>query len=542
MNERRRELLYLLPLLVFVLLFALVPAGALFASTLSASGGVAGVRSVLADRLDRLAIDNSLFQGGLSAVFALAVGYPTGIMLGRYRWPGRSAVRSLLLIPFLLPSLIVVLGVEDLFGPGGTASSLLPALRVFGSGVPGIVGANLLFNVPLVALFTATGCAGASRELEESAATLGGTPTRVYVDTWGRPTWVGAAAGGLLTFLFSALSFAPPLLLCGPRCYTVEARIYALDKGTALAPNAAGVLALLMVGLFLPPTVAYLALVGRLRARPGQRRSPPRPLPWRRPLGAALAAITGGVLVVEAALLASVLYRSVRPVGGGRWGGAWGSLFAPATGARLGIPVGGAIGNTLLFAVGATVITLLFGIAAGHALSRHPRRAGILGLLLFAPLLLSPVVLAFALAQFWRPILGGEGGVWALIIVSQAVLALPFAIQSLEIPLAGLPSEASDSARTLGASPWTAYLDVDLPRVRDGVITAGLFALALGLGEFTATYFLVTPQFTTVPVALYDLSCCSRQFALTDTLAGLLLVLSLAVFAALAIGGRRVEL
>lgn len=542
MKRSRPELLYLLPLLAFVALFAIVPAADLFATTVSAAGGFAGIRAVAENPLDRLAIENSLLQGGLSAGLAVALGYPTGIMIGRYRWPGRSLVRSVLLVPFLLPSLIVVLGVEDLFGAGGLVATALPTLAVFGRGIPGIVGANLLFNVPIVALLTTTGCAGAPRELEESVATLGGSPARAYRDTWGRPTWVGAAAGGLLTFLFSALSFAPPLLLCGPRCYTVEARIYALDKGTALDPNAAGVLALLMVVLFLPPTVAYLALLGRLRARPGRARDDGRPLPWRRPVGIALIAVTTGVLVAEGALLAAVLYRSVRPTGGGPWGGAWGSLFGAATGAKLGIPVAGAIGNTFWFAGAASAITLLIGIAAGYAVARRPGRAGPLGLVLFVPLLLSPVVLAFSLAEFWRPLLGGEDAVWALIIVSQAVLALPFAVQSLEIPLAGLSPAAADAARVLGASPWTAYLDVDLPRVRDGVVTAGLFALALGLGEFTATYFLVTPAFTTVPVALYNLSCCSRQFALTDAVAGLLLVISLATFAALAIGGRRVEL
>jgi thiamine transport system permease protein len=542
MPAPRRELWFLAPLLAFVVLFALLPVAVLFSTTVSAAGGLAGIRAVVADPLDRLAIENSLLQGGLSAAIAVAVGYPVGLAIGRYAWPGRALVRSLLLVPFLLPSLVVVLGVRDLLGPGGVVSAALPALRFFGGGIPGIVGANLLFNVPIVALFTATGCAAAAPELEETVATLGGSPARAYLDVWGRPTWVGAAAGGLLTFLFSALSFAPPLLLCGPRCYTIEARIYALDKGTALAPNAAGVLALLMVAMFLPATVAYLLLFGRLRVRPGRPRPVARPLPWRRPLGIGLAAVTAGLLLAEATLLGGVLYRSVRPGSGGPWGGAWGTLFAPSTAARIGLPATAALSNTLLFAAGAATITLLLGIAAGHAVARRPHRAGLVALVLFVPLLLSPVVLAYALATFWRPVLGGESGVWALVIVSQTVLALPFALQSLQIPLAGLPPDAAEAARTLGASPWAAFLDVDLPRARDGLVTAGLFSLALGLGEFTATYFLVTPTFTTVPVALYNLSCCSRAVGLTDAFAGLLLILSLAAFVAITVGGRRVEL
>ncbi|EQD50130.1 membrane protein, partial [mine drainage metagenome] len=79
------------------------------------------------------------------------------------------------------------------------------------------------------------------------------------------------------------------------------------------------------------------------------------------------------------------------------------------------------------------------------------------------------------------------------------------------------------------------------PRIRDGLVTAGLFAFALGLGEFTATNFLVTPRYTTLTVALYGLSN-SRHYLAADGAAGLLLVVSLVVFLAISVGGRRVEL
>ena len=130
---------------------------------------------------------------------------------------------------------------------------------------------------------------------------------------------------------------------------------------------------------------------------------------------------------------------------------------------------------------------------------------------------------------------------WVLVIVSQAILALPLALQSLGLPLAALTREERDAARALGATPWGAFVDADLPRVRSGIVTAALFAFALGLGEFTATYFLVTPTFTTLPVALYNLAD-TRAFGVADAAAGLLLLLSLAVFVAITFGGRRVEL
>ncbi len=534
------EAAFLVPIVGFVALFALIPAAVLFLDAFATAGGPAGAAAILTAPENVRAVENSLVQGGVSALLAIALGYPAGVFLGRYEWPGRSALRSFLLVPFLLPSLIVVLGVIDLFGAAGILSSAIPGLSVLGSGLPAIVVANLLFNVPIVVLFTATGCASSSAALEETVATLGGAPGRAYRDVWGPPTWVGALAGGLLTFLFSALSFAPPLLLCGPGCYTVEAQVWFLDT-LGLQPTAAEVLSAAIVALFLAPTAAYLAVLGRLRSNGGPRSGGPRRRLAATPIAIGLAAETAAVFAAIVALLASVLYRTLAPVGGGGVGAAWTELFSARTSARLGLSAIGAVGNTLFFAGVAAGIAIVLGIASGFAVARRPRRAGALGLLLFVPLLLSPVVLAFALAEFWRPLLGGESTVWVLVIVSQAILALPFALQSLEIPLAGLGPEEREVARTLGATSWGAFLDADLPRVRDGVLTAGLFAFALGLGEFTATYFLVTPTFATLPVLLYTLTN-SRLLPVADAAAGLLLLLSLAVFAALVLGGRRVEL
>ncbi len=528
-----------LPVLAFVVLFALLPVAVLFATSLADSGGLAGAGALLADPLNRAAVGNSLEQGALSAALAVALGYPAGLFVGRFDFPGRGLLRSVLLVPFLLPSLIVVLGVEDLFSSGGLFASTSAGAGVLGSGVPAIVLVNLVFNLPLVVLLTATGCEVASRDLEESVATLGGSPARAYLDGWGRPTWVGAAAGGLLTFLFSALSFAPPLLLCGARCYTVEARIWSLDT-VLLQPAAAGVLALAMLLLFLLPTLGYLWLARGLRADPGRRRRPTRRVSVHRPVDLALAAETLAVLGGVAAVLAAVLFRTLAPSGSEGAGAAWASLFSPATTARLGLSVPAAVGNTLVFAVAAAGIAVLLTVPAAFAtLGRRSRTS--LGLVLFLPLLVSPVVLAFALATFWRPILGGEGSVWVLVIVSQAMLALPFALQALATPLSGLPAASREAAQTLGASRFSAFLDADLPRARDGLVTAALLAFALGLGEFTATFFLVTPRFTTLPVALYGLAN-ARQTPVADAAAGLLLLIALAVFVALSAGGRRVEL
>jgi len=535
MTSRLRSFAPLAPVVGFVALFAVVPTALLVALGV-ASGGATGVADALSDPLNERALENSLVQGALSAFAAVAVGYPVGVLLGRFDWRGRGLVRAVLTVPFLLPTIVVVLGVQDLVGPDAPLVRWSPSLGWLGVGVPGIVLVNVLFNLPLVALLTAVGAESASRPLEESLATLGATPAQRFRWVWGPPSWVGAAAGGLLTFLFSALAFAAPLLLCGPRCYTLEGRIWSLVQ-RLLAPGEAAVLAGVMVALLLLPAVGYFLLVSRLRSAPAALDRRARRIPWRSPALWPVVAVSVLAVAGVTAVLASILARAAAAsTPGGPPGSAWSYLFGPSATASAGIATGGAIANSLVFAGVASGLALLLGILAGFGRDGRARRA--LRVYLFVPLLVSPVVLAFGLATFWRPALGGAADVWVLILLGQATLALPFTLQSLDVALASLGRHHRESAQSLGASPFLAYLEAELPRVRPALVTAALFAFALGLGEFTATYFLATPSFTTVPLELYHFAA-ARAPGVANALAGLLVLLSLAAFLVIQRGGNR---
>jgi thiamine transport system permease protein len=540
MTGRSGGVVPLLPVVAFVAAFAIVPAALLFAGGVAGVGGPEGLPRLAADPLNRQAVENSLLQGGASAAAAVVLGFPAGAFLGRYSFRGRNELLAVLIVPFLLPTLAVVLGVETMFGPGGAVSGVAPWTRPLGSGFGGIVAANVLYNAPVVTLLTAVGVESSSPAVEEAVATLGGGPVSVFRVSWGRSAVLGAAAGAVLTFLFSALAFAAPLLLCGARCYTVEARIWSLDQ-VLLSPAAAAGLALLLVGLLALPAAAYLSLVARLRAARRASARPPRAVPWRSPWVWPVAAATAVLLTAVLGLLLAVLAAASRPVspGAGKFS-AFAQLFGPGVTNRLGVSTLAATGNTVFFAVVATALALLFAVATGFGLSERPGAARALRALVFAPLLVSPVVLSFALSQFWRPVFGGASTVGVLILLAQATLAIPFALPAVEVALRRVPSGLRESAQTLGQRPWSAYLDVELPLVRDGLVTAGLFAFALSFGEFTATYFLATPTFTTLPVELYRLEG-FREPALAAAVAGLLVLVSLASFVVIVRGGRRVE-
>ena len=530
-----RGLLTLSPVVAFVVAFTVLPVALLVGGGIVEEGGLSSIGAAVSDPATFRAIENSLVEGGVSALVAFAIGYPAGVFLGRNAFPGRSALLALLLVPFLLPTVAVVIGVEELFGPGGLLSTPLPLLHALGGGFGGIVAANVVFNAPIVVLLTVVGIEAASAELEETVASLGGGPARGFRDVWARPSLLGALAGSLLTFLFSALAFAGPILIGGAQWYTVEARIWYFDQILA-APGSAAVLAFVSLLLLALPTAVYLTIASRIRAGTSRRRTPP-PAPGGGLVRGALGALTAVGVGVIALLLGLVVARAFLPSAPGRPdGSALATLFSPHVTGVLGLSTEAAIGNTLLFASLASAIALLLAIASAGGIARRPGLARTIGGLAFLPLLVSPVVLSFALALSWRGLLGGESSVAILIVVSQATLALPFALQGLSGSLRSVPAGPGEAARALGATPWQAYLDVELPAARAGVRAAALFAFALGLGEFTATNFLATPATTTLSVELYHLQSV-RLFPEAQAIAGLLVLVSLATFLAIALSG-----
>lgn len=537
------DFLAALPLAAFVLLFVAVPAAALFVGAVERFGLGSGFGALvwgptLGAQVARRAIENSFLQGGVSAALAVAWGYPCGIFLGRYVFRGRELLLSFLLIPFLLPPLVVVLGIDELFGSAGLLSF---AAATLGHGLAAILVANVFYNASIVALFTSAAIGNASPRLEEAVSTLGGGEWRRFRDVWGRGSLLGAVSGGLLTFLLSFVGFAAPLLLGGPSNYTIEVWIYSLAHTVYAAPTQAAALALWTVGLLAVPAALYLLAARRARLIGGREREVPRlyPVRWR-PATVLLAAPLGGLLIFVGAMLGSVLLLSFR-LPAGAWGsGNWTALFSSRVTQAAGISVGAALTNSLFFAGAATVIVATLVLLVAYGATRPRTGVGLLEGFAFAPVLLSPVILAFALRSFWGTTLGSPPFLWTLIVASQAALALPFVLQTVRASLRSLPGSFRSAARTLGASPWRAFWEVDVPLLRPALVAGAAFAFALGLGEFAATNFLYIPTYTTLVVEAYLLETLRLPGPASALGALLVLVSGLALFV-LVRGGNRVR-
>jgi molybdate transport system permease protein len=173
---------------------------------------------------------------------------------------------------------------------------------------------------------------------------------------------------------------------------------------------------------------------------------------------------------------------------------------------------------SLLCATVATIICLVLGIPLAWVLARAelPGR-GLIRALVTVPLVLPPVVCGVALLLVLgrRGLVGRHLYEWfgislpfttAAVIVSEAFVAMPFLVISVEGALRAADPRFEEAAATLGATRWYAFRRVTLPSVLPGVIAGGVLCWARALGEFGATITFAgnfPGRTTTMPLAVY---------------------------------------
>src|SRR4030095_4893891 len=74
------------------------------------------------------AVRFTFYQAILSTLLTLALGLPSAILFARYNFRGKSLLRVLTAIPFMLPTVVVAAGFNALLGPRGLIHLPFPPL------------------------------------------------------------------------------------------------------------------------------------------------------------------------------------------------------------------------------------------------------------------------------------------------------------------------------------------------------------------------------------------------------------------------------
>lgn len=469
----------------FLALFFAYPLAAILERGLSGEGGLAGAWDVLTAASTAEIAWFTIWQAGVSTVLTFAFGLPLAWAVGRFTFPGRSLVRALVLVPFVLPTVVVATAFVA-FLPEGHERGLLP-----------ILAAHVFFNVAIVVRLVGTAWARLDPRLWDAAATLGAGPWRrstgVTIPLLA-PALAGAAA---LVFLFCFTSFGVILILGGPGRATLETEIY--NQAARLFDlRAAAVLSLLQLGF----VAALLAVTGLVERRTGgtvplvAERDVLRRPRGRERVGVGLA-LGVGLAGLTVPILALVERSIATPTG---YGFGFYRALNDETPALLVVPWH-AVLNSLLFAAAATVVALIVGGLAAFAVARPG--GSWLDVVVMLPLGASAVMLGFGFVIAFDEAPLDFRSSPLLVPVAQALVAATFVVRIVAPALRSIDDRLREAAAVLGAPPRRVWREVDLPLVLRALGVAAGFAFAISLGEFGATVFIARSDWPTVPVAIF---------------------------------------
>ncbi|RBO91153.1 ABC transporter permease [Pseudochrobactrum asaccharolyticum] len=181
--------------------------------------------------------------------------------------------------------------------------------------------------------------------------------------------------------------------------------------------------------------------------------------------------------------------------------------------------------NSLVVALGAMIVaTLIGGMAAIGVLLTGRLAQVILTALFVSPLVLPSIVIGVAFAySFGRMMIAGS---YTSIILAHAILGAPLVFLSVMTSLKLLNPDLDRAAASLGASRTHRFWRITLPLTAPGFIAGAIFAFITSFDEVVVALFLVSPDTTTLPIALFA----SLRDRLQPTIVVVALLLSIVSF------------
>ena len=458
-------LLYALPL-IFLALFYFYPLLRILGASLRPGGhwDVGGIGSILRQQFFWKVILFTTWQAVISTVLTLALGLPLAYLFAHYDFPGKSLLRALTMIPFVMPTVVVAAAFVTLLGDDGLLNQWLVSL--FDMQSPPInlqhtiwiiLSAHVFYNVSVVIRTVGGFWGNLNPHIGEAAQVLGANRMHLLLDVTLPLLKPSIIAASLLVFLFCFTSFGVILILGGLRYATVEVEIYRQAVSLFNLPVAA-FLSLIQLGI----TFTVMAIYTRMQARtsiPIQMR--PQATLARTPRARSQRILlTVSVAIVIMILLAPLLalaWRSVTLGGNGFTLRYYTELTVDRRQSAFFVPPIVAIRNSLLFAAVTVLLSVFLGVISAYLLARPQRRlTTILDPVFLLPLGTSAVTLGFG----YIISMGSLRTSLILIPIAHTLIAAPFVLRMLLPTLRSLDPRFARVCRDSGS--------VSLPRLVAG--------------------------------------------------------------------------
>ncbi len=492
-NKPGVKALGLVPLAFFALLFYWPLAHVI---SLGLRGGWLG------DLASKKSVDLAWFtawQATLSMLIAVGISFPTAYLLYHRKFWGQGLLRTIVAIPFVLPSIVVAIGFFSL-----RKSANLDGL-VGHSNLIFIIAANVFMNFGIAVRIIGSNWATLDSSLDDAASLDGAGPLRTFWSISLPQLLPAIAAASSLIFLYCATNFGIVLVLGGGQIKTIETEIY-FSATQSLDLHRAASLVLIQSLL----TIVSLSLTFKLSARNLHFFSHELPANKsalsRKDFSVQILSLPVIGLLIVAPLL-GILLHAFRSDNG------WtlrNFQHLIGFGARnvLSISVLDAAVNSCRNAVLVLLISLFVGLLICNvAIKFSPRSLSrrIFEALFQIPVGISTVVLGLGyLTTFGGGIFPLRSS-WLVTPIAQSILAIPLVVRILLPALLAVGPDLIESAQTDRATPGDIWWLIQIPIVKSAIYLAAGYAVIISIGDFAAANFLSYGDQATLPNVLFQL-------------------------------------
>tara|TARA_Y100000590_G_scaffold118259_2_gene135286 strand:+ start:6174 stop:7007 length:834 start_codon:yes stop_codon:yes gene_type:complete len=164
--------------------------------------------------------------------------------------------------------------------------------------------------------------------------------------------------------------------------------------------------------------------------------------------------------------------------------------------------------SAFLFSFGLALIVMVISTILGTMAAIFITRFNFPGInflraIFLSPLILPGIVLGLALYVFYISSGWGLSRTYLGMVIAHVLVTMPYVIGTVSAALFNFDVNLEQAARSLGASPLTAFRKVTLPNISNGVMAGSIFAFIVSFGQFDVSLFMATPNNTPLPIALY---------------------------------------
>ncbi|SLM19683.1 putative ABC-type transporter, integral membrane subunit [uncultured spirochete] len=526
-NMTRRTSLFLYGALCVILIFSMAPLVAFLKIALSSlwdankSLGAAGTISSFLSRIPVSTIVRSLkftlSQSLASTLLAIAIGLPGAWFAARFRFAGRKALLALAAVPFCFPPILVILAFILYYGKEGFLSSVISwffgprkQYQGFLYSFWGLVMVHAFYNFPIAVHQISALWIRIPDTQMEAAKTLGAGKLKAFrtgVLPWLLP---GIAQAAGLIFLYCFFSFTTVLVFGGRTGTTIEVEIYQALRYQSNYPLA----------LTFSVIETFFALLGILMLThiQGRTRRSLRDFGRTRELTAPKGIqrffiIIYGIFILIFFIgpLMSIAIEAFKVPSsmGGTTKFGFGNFERLIKGFQA--PLLGAILSTIKLSGSAALIATIAGIIASLALffaeKSNKNRAvpRTIEVLQWLPMAVSSAIFAYG----WLFLSTNRVASTAL-VAAQAVIAWPFVSRAVHASLRAIDPRIREAAKTLGASPFRAFMTVELRTILPSIAAAAAFAFSITAGDVNVPLMLGMGEVETLPLLLYRLTAAYR--------------------------------